>query len=216
MAKTAWVSGASGLVGGHLMTQLCNSEQYEKVIAFVRSPSSASWSKHPKVEQWAVNYDELPTYPQDTKVDDAFCALGTTAKKTPDKTEYYKIDVSYPLYFADLALKHGANYYGLVSAHGACEKSLSGYLKFKGLLEKQLHDRHFNHQAFARPSLLKGERDEFRLGEKFSEWFVDLMPGNYKAIDAKDVAASLIKAANTEQNGVQILSSSSMQRAAKV
>lgn len=213
--KVAWVAGASGLVGGHLMNRLCESDEYEKVVAFVRRPIDASWSKHPKVEQWSINYDALAAASSETQVDDAFCALGTTAKKTPDKQQYYKIDVAYPLDFADLALQHGAKYYGLVSAHGASDSSMSGYLKMKGQLERQLKDRSFDHQAHARPSLLKGDREEFRLGEKFSEWFVNLMPGNYKAIDAHDVAAALVHAANSGQKGIEVLSSHQMQKASQ-
>lgn len=213
MAKTAWVSGASGLVGGHLISQLCANDNYEKVIAFVRTPSQAEWSQNPKVEQWSIDYDALVASVPDATVDDVFCALGTTAKKTPDKDQYYKIDVTYPLNFADLALEHGARFYGLVSAHGASASSLSSYLKMKGRLEGQLKQKSFNRQAFARPSLLKGDRQEFRLGEQLSEHILNLFPGNYKAIAAKDVAAALIKAANSDQQGTTILSSASMQNA---
>lgn len=215
MGKTAWVAGASGLVGGHIVSQLCQNEKYDRVIAFVRKPIQNDWSQHTKVEQWQVDFDSLKAASESDKVDEAYCALGTTAKKTPDKTQYYKIDVTYPLNFADLALQHGAGFYGLVSAHGASASSLSGYLKMKGQLEQQLGSKAFQHQAFARPSLLKGNRNEFRLMEQFSEGLMNLMPGNYKAIQAADVAAALIGAANASQQGIEILSSASMQKASE-
>lgn len=213
MGKTAWVAGASGLVGGHLVSQLCQHDQYDTIYAFVRTPVDSPWSQHPKVKQWPADYDALAAPSAADQVNDVFCALGTTAKKTPDKAQYYKIDVAYPLAFADLALKHGAQFYGLVSAHGASASSLSGYLKMKGQLEQQLTVKAFPHQAFARPSLLKGERDEFRMVEQFSEGLMSLMPGNYKAIHAADVAAALIQAANTTSQDIEVLNSSSMQKA---
>lgn len=220
MAKIAWVAGASGLVGGHLMTQLAESKDYDKVVAFVRSNSNAEWSKLPNVELWVVNYDSLAVNSSSEQVDDVFCALGSTTKKTPNKNTYHKIDVEYPLAFADLALKHGATFYGLVSAHGASASSPSYYLRMKGELETRLRQKAFKHAAIARPSLLKGEREEFRLLEKTSEHVMSLLPGNYKAIHARDVAASLIRSASASPSttgapasSTEILSSKSMQKA---
>jgi len=233
MGKTAWVAGASGLVGGHLMTQLAAHPAYEKVIALVRSPVNAGWAALPKVKQHVVDWDALKNNieqnglstverngldnaEQDelaSPVDDLFCALGTTKKKTPDSKQYYQIDVEYPLVFADIGLQHGATFYGLVSAHGAKAKSLSSYLKMKGQLETQLTGKTFSHQAIARPGLLKGDRQESRLGEQLGEIFTNRLPGNYKAIYAYDVAAALIASANTSMNGISLLSSSSMQGA---
>ena len=48
MSKTAWVAGASGLIGGHLVTQLSQSKHYDRVVALVRTPSNAPWAKLPK------------------------------------------------------------------------------------------------------------------------------------------------------------------------
>ena len=212
MKKTAWVSGATGLIGSHLMTLLSEHSNYAKVIALVRSPSDAAWSNHPKVEQWKVDYRYLSTQ-LGRSVDDVFCALGSTIKKTPDKAAYYEIDVTFPLNVAKLGLEKGAQFYGLVSAHGANAKAFSYYMKMKGELEQELEHLNYKHQAFARPSLLLGDRKEFRPAEKLGELFMGILPGNYKAIQAKDVAAALILEANSNNSGIQILQSSSMQGA---
>lgn len=211
--KTAWVAGASGLVGGHLVRQLAANDHYERVIALLRSPSTANWTRHSKVEQQLVDWNALASTVVNAPVDDVFCALGTTKKKTPDAQQYYQIDVAYPLSLAEVGLKHGCTFYGLVSAHGANRSSLSGYLRMKGQLEHQLEAKEINQLAIARPGLLKGERPEFRLGERLGEYLTNLLPGNYRAIQAHDVAAALIETANQANTGTAVLSSAAMQGA---
>ena len=209
MSKIAWVAGASGLVGQHLVEQLSQDPTFSKVVAFLRDPLETPIYQHSKVEQFIVDFEELSAPTQ--KVDMLFCALGSTTKKTPKRETYFRIDVTYPLDFAKLGLKKGANFYGLVSAHGANRLSLSTYLKMKGTLETELKELAYSRLAFARPSLLKGEREEFRALEKLSESFMSILPGNYKAIHAKNVAASLIAAAKKSPEKRRILESKEMQ-----
>ena len=210
MSKIAWVAGASGLVGQQLVEQLSQDADFTKVIAFVRKPLELPIFQHEKVKQFVVDFEKLVA--PSTAVDAVFCALGSTTKKTPHYDDYYQIDVAYPYEFAKLGKKNGARFYGLVSAHGANLSSLSSYLKMKGLLEKDLSKLNYSNVVFARPSLLKGDRKEFRLLEKLSESVVSLMPGNYKAIHVKHVAASLIAAAKKSSEKKRVLTSKEMQK----
>ena len=211
--KVAWVAGATGLVGGHLISELCSHDAYDKVIAFVRRTSEAQWTEYTKVEQWVVNYEHLKAPDAGYDVDDVFCALGTTRKKTPDSEAYHRIDVEYPQLIAKLGLEHGAGFYGVVSAHGASPKALSSYFRMKGEMEHKLQKLAYEKLAIARPGMLKGNRGEFRLMEKVGEFFTDRLPGNYRTIAAGDVAAALILAANEDFSGTRIMNSSSMQGA---
>lgn len=214
MSKTVWIAGASGLVGQQLVRLLIEDPEVTRIVAFVRKELVTEAFKHSKVEQFITDFNPLkaPT----KKVDALFCALGSTTKKTPKKSDYYRIDVTYPLEFAKLGLKHGAKFYGLVSAHGANANSFSAYLKMKGVLEEQLKSLAFTRLAIARPSLLKGDRKEFRLIEKLSESLMDCLPGNYKAIHVENVAGSLIAAFNKSSKPIRILTSAEMQNPGKI
>lgn len=211
--KTAWVAGATGLVGSHLMAQLCAHPAYDKVIALVRKPSQAQWTEYTKAEQWVVSYDHLKAPEPGIAVNDLFCALGTTKKKTPNPKQFHLIDTIYPQRFAELGLHHGARYYGVVSAHGASAHSPFRYFRMKGEMEAGLEKLDYDRLAIARPGMLKGDRGEFRMLEKFGEFFTDRLPGNYRTIHAGDVAAALILEANTNFQGTRILTSKAMQGA---
>ena len=195
------------------MTQLCDDKRYDHVIALVRKPSGNHWSQHPKCEQWCVDYDTLEHEEPPRKPDHVFCALGSTARKTPDKKEFFKVDVTYPLRFARLAKNKGASAYALVSSHGANAKSLSTYLAMKGQVEQELAALDFHHLVIARPGILKGQRREFRLLERISETVFSAMPGNLKAIHALDLAAAMITAVNSSKSGTETLESAKMQGA---
>lgn len=220
-SQVAWVAGATGLVGGELMTQLTSTTKYAKVIAIVRNSSKAEWSRHPKVSQVSVDFNDLAnTMPAELMAQGAdalFCALGSTKKKTPDPALYHQIDVDYPVEFAKIGQQCGARFYGVVSAHGANAQSLSSYLKMKGEMEDKLCALGYAYTAIARPGLLMGERTEFRGLEKLTELLTKHLPGNYRAIAAADVAAALIHASSKDgceqAKKVVRLSSASMQGA---
>lgn len=208
--KTAWIAGATGLVGGHLVAQLCREDRYDRIILLVRSVPNSPRFEHPKVTIFPVQFDAL-TLPDTLPADHIYCALGTTKRKTPDPQAYRQIDVDFPLAVARLGLQHGATHFALVSAHGANVRSFSGYLRLKGDLENELRTLDYPHLIIARPGLLQGQRQEFRLGEKIAEKITRFLPGNYRAIAAEDVAAAMIQCTLTSEDKVVYLSSASMQ-----
>ncbi len=163
--RSAIVVGSTGLVGSHLVQYLCESEEYVSVTTLARRKLGY---EHQKLVERIVNFDELEE--EDLEfADEVFCCLGTTIKKAGTRENFEKVDLEYPLHIASLAKKRGVRHFIVISAMGAGEKSLAHYSRVKGKLEKELIAMDFPQLSIVRPSLLVGDRQEFRLGEKAGE-----------------------------------------------
>lgn len=207
--KTAIVIGATGLVGAYLVNELNDSNLYDKVILLVRRKTELN---HLKLEERIVDFENID--PSIIKGDDVFCSIGTTLKKAGSKENQYKIDCEYPFKIAQMAKQNGAQQFILVSSIGADAKSSNFYLRTKGDLEEKISALSFNAFISLRPSFILGVRKEFRLGEKigifFAVLFGPLFIGGlkkYKGVNAKAIAKKMIKLANENLKGKQIIES---------
>lgn len=203
-SKKALLLGASGLVGGQLLQQLLDSDQYDQVVSLGRRPLNIH---HPKLVQETLDFDQ----PDPSKIvgDDLFCALGTTLRKAGSKEAQYRIDCVYPYEIGRLAKQNGVRSFLLVSSLGADANASNFYLRTKGDLEKRIEGLGFECFVAARPSILLGDRTEFRLGEKIGIWMAvalaPIIPKKYRGIQAAKVAKALIAAANAGLSGVHYL-----------
>lgn len=216
--KTALVLGASGLVGNELVKILIKQNGYERIHVLVRKPIGI---KESKCEQHIIDFDHLHGYSELFQVTDVFCCLGTTIKKAKSKEAFRKVDFSYPVEAAKLAKENEVDKFLIISAMGANRKSFVFYNQVKGQLEESLLQLNLPSLHIFRPSLLLGEREEFRLGEKLAiqviGFFNTIMVGPlrpYKPIEAKKVAAAMAKTANTDKKGVNIYSSHEIEQIA--
>jgi uncharacterized protein YbjT (DUF2867 family) len=164
--KTAIIAGASGLVGKQLLYQLIESNQYTEVIVLVRKPIAIS---SPILKQLVVNFDELQNWSAYLVGNDVFCCIGTTIKKAGSQANFKKIDYDYSLNLANITSKNGCENFFLISALGANANSKVFYNKVKGELEEALGKLNFKSLYCFQPSLLLGNRTEFRLGEKLAQ-----------------------------------------------
>ncbi|UZM99916.1 hypothetical protein OL548_08070 [Lysinibacillus sp. MHQ-1] len=82
---------------------------------------------------------------------------------------FERVDFEYPLAIASLAKKRGIPHFLVITAMGAKESSPFYYSRVKGKLEHDLMELGLQQLSIIRPSLLVGERNEFRLGEKAGE-----------------------------------------------
>ena len=161
--KTALVFGSSGLIGSHLLNQLIENNNYNKIKIFVRSESEIS---DPKVEIIKTNFNNLQNHKEDIIGDDCFVCIGTTKQNSPDKNEYKRMELDVPKEIAQIAKSNLVNSFIFVSALYANSKSSGDYVRFKGLVEEELKRLNFPKFGIMRPSFLMGNRKEKRVGEK--------------------------------------------------
>jgi uncharacterized protein YbjT (DUF2867 family) len=216
--KTALIIGSTGLIGSHLLNLLLDSNDYIKVITFVKRDTGL---KHPKLTQHIIDFDKPETYKELIVGDDFFCTIGTTIKKAGSKEAFRKVDFEYPKQFAASALENKVKQFLIISSLSADANSGNFYLKTKGEIQDFLKKCNFESVAVLQPSLLLGNRTEFRLGEKIGAFFVKtlsfLLLGNlkkYKAIQAEDVARAMFIIAQKNNSGFKIYESDSIQEIA--
>lgn len=204
MGKTALVAGATGAIGREIVRGLCEDENYDKIIVWARRELNFS---HEKLEIQIINFDEIKDMPP-REIDEAFCALGTTMKQAGSRGQFYKVDVSYPVNIAKWGIASGVRRFALISSQGANERSRFFYLRAKGKAEKKIAALGFKSLQIARLPAIKSEREQVRMGELFTIWLFGLLPKfiltNYRPMSAKDIAAAVIAAAQTDAKGVQI------------
>ena len=200
--KTALVFGSSGLIGGHLLNELIQSDNYNKIKLFVRSEHG---SNHSKTEIIKTDFNNLENHKEDIKGDDCFFCIGTTKQNSPDKNEYKRVELDVPKKIAQIAKSNLVNSFVFVSSGYADPKSSGDYLKFKGEVEEELKKLNFPKLGVMRPSFLLGDRKEKRVGEKIGIFIFKLISPlllgplkKMKPIHSEIVARSMIKVANED------------------
>lgn len=193
----ATIIGSTGLIGTHLLNLLINNPDYSTVRILIRRPVEFS---HPKLEKKLVDFNDMESFRlvlEGTEV--IFCCIGTTMKKMKgDKEAYRKIDYDIAVHAAQLGKACGCEKFVLVSAVGADSSSRNFYLKLKGETEEGVQASGIESVYILRPSLLIGNRKEFRAGEKLATWlmplFAFLLPARYRPVKASDVAKAMVNA----------------------
>jgi uncharacterized protein YbjT (DUF2867 family) len=137
-----------------------------------------------------------------------FSALGTTIKKAGSKEAQYKIDFTYQYEVARAASENGVRHYVLVSSAGASPQSGLFYSRMKGELEEAVKRFSFSHIHILQPGILKGNRDEFRLGERIGVGLLSVagvIPGlqKYRPVPAQTVAQAMINASFREAERIE-------------
>lgn len=210
--KTALLLGASGLTGRNVLQLLLNDSLYTQVTIYVRRPVKLS---HPKLIQQVINYETLDTA---VEADDVFCCLGTTIKKAGSQEAFRQVDLVYPLRVAALQLAAGSTQFNLISAVGASEKSGVFYSRIKGEVEQALQRMGFPQLNIFRPSIIIGERDERRTGEKIAlgmaRVIAPLLIGSlrkYRPVTALAIARAMLHYAHAAEQGIHIITSDQIQ-----
>ena len=206
------ITGATGLVGGHLLRLLIQ----DRHINYIAAPT-----RRPLLDITGV-YN--PPDPQLTDalaqgqdpIDIAFCCLGTTRREAGSKEAFVHADYTLVVDTALTAKKLGAKHFLVVSAHGANAGSPFFYNQVKGKMEEALIAQQWERLTIVRPSMLMGHRDERRFNESFFAPLFRILPGNWKSIEARDVAQAMLKEALApSQEGVNIIPSAKLREIAQ-
>jgi uncharacterized protein YbjT (DUF2867 family) len=209
MKQRVLLAGATGLVGRNILHLLSKDNRIEEVRALIRHPLPAP-DNSPLVQELITDFDRLQEHPEWFEVDIVFCALGTTIAKARTKEAFRRVDFDYPLTVAKLARSQGARQFLLVSAIGANPRSRFFYNRIKGELEDAILTLGYPSVTIARPSMLLGDRQEYRLGEHIAKKITWLFPSFLAGVEASKVASALVQAAHRSAVGVTILDNRTM------
>ena len=204
--QKALILGATGLVGSHLLSLLLEDERYSSVTALLRKSLLV---KHDKLQQVIVDFDQLAAYQRYFDCDHIFVCLGTTIKQAGSQRAFRQVDFELVLEAAKLAKMTNCDKFVWISSVGAEATSNSFYLKTKGDLEQQIQLLGLSKAIAVRPSLLMGNRKEFRLGEAAGIKAYQLLkpilqfitPKSFKhylPIQSEQVAEAMLALANSE------------------
>ena len=203
--RTALLLGATGLVGGHVLQFLAKDGRWSRVVTLGRRALEPVASKH---VHHVIDFDNMDLYAEHFAGDDVFCCLGATIKKAGSREAFRRVDFDYPVEAAFLAHAQGATQYLLVSSLGANPKSPIFYSRSKGEVEDVLRGVGFASLAIFRPSLLTGDREEYRRSEAI--WAIGLALAKpfligpfrkYRATPAEALARVMVDVAAERPHG---------------
>ena len=217
--RQAWVFGANGLVGRHLVDALLEAPEYARVTAITRRPLGR---EHPRLANRIVAFDRLEAQLAGVPCQDAFCCLGTTLARAGSEAAFRAVDHDEVLRVARLARQAGAERFVLVSAAGADPASKNFYLRVKGEAEAAVAALGFPALDIAQPGLLLGgSRAESRPLESVARVLMPLanplLGGGLKAwrgIDVAVLARALVGMTRTGRRGVTRHSYEALQKLA--
>jgi len=192
---TAIIIGATGLVGNALLKLLLEDPQFSEVKVFTRRSVEI---EHPKLDEHLIDFDQIKSIREAIKGDVLFSCLGTTMRKAGSKDAQYKIDYTYQYEFAKYAKQNGVPAYVLVSSASADSKSMFFYTRMKGELEDAVKALSFDKIRILQPSVLAGDRQEERLGERIGGTVINTLAKflpflrKYRSITGTEVASAMI------------------------
>ncbi len=207
--------GATGLVGTHVVQQYpdSNTKQFNQLLCLVRHPEESQCAQ---IVYRVVDFDNLDAVGANLLGNAMIITLGTTIAKAGSREAFRSVDYDLVISLATIAKEQGVQTLAVVSSLGADPSTKNFYLRTKGEMEQTLRSMEFRSLTIVRPSLLAGERQEHRLGEKLGliagKLFKPLIPSKYRPVAANDVAHHLLRAVSTAEPGVHVVESNQIKR----
>lgn len=218
---TALIIGATGLVGNELVRYILSKNYYQKVKVVTRRELNIMDDRLETI--LVTDFDKLDEHSDQFRAEEFYCTLGTTIKRAGSKEAFEKVDLTYPVKLAQIALGFDEfRQFLVVTAAGAKAESPLFYNRVKGRLEEELMNMDLPALKIFRPSLLLGHRDEVRLGEQVGKVATSIlsffMVGSKKAllsIKGLDVAKAMFYVATQNRPGTEVFTSLKTYKLAK-
>lgn len=206
------ITGSTGLVGDNLLRMLSREPRINYIAAPTRRPLadiSGVYNPHDLQLTDALAQVQDP-------IDIAFCCLGTTRREAGSKEAFIHADYTLVVDTALTAKRLGAKHFLVVSSMGANANSPFFYNKVKGKMEDALIAQNWERLTIVRPSMLLGDREKQRFNESIFAPLFQIFPGNWKSIQARDVASAMLhEARSPSKEGVNIIPSAKLREIAK-
>jgi uncharacterized protein YbjT (DUF2867 family) len=191
---------------------------YARVTVLARRELPLS---HKKLEQRVVSFDRLAQIADFPRVHDVFCCLGTTMKQAGSPDAFRKVDFTYIVELARVAVRHRASQFLVVTAVGADPQSRILYSRVKGEAEEAVRRLQFESIQIFRPSLLVGARTQSRPAERVAGLLSMLVAwafvgplARYRPIKAETVARAMVRVAREAPRGTHVYESQDIRRRA--
>jgi len=214
--RRALLAGATGLVGTRVLALLRASPAYAEVHVLVRRPLPAALrgpadGATARVVEHVIDFGALVRQPDFPAVDDVYCCLGTTIRAAGSRQAFRQIDFDAVVAVARIARRRGAHRLAFVSALGADPGSRVFYSRVKGEAEAELARLGYASLTLLRPSLLDGERAEWRAGERLAlaltRPIAGLLPARWRPVTADAVAACMVRSVLRGEPGLRVIES---------
>jgi uncharacterized protein YbjT (DUF2867 family) len=157
------ILGATGATGRRLLAQLVNEPQLKKIYCVGRrSPTQY----HEKIVFVHCDLKGLAQLKLPGPISQIFCCLGPTIKQAGSARAFRAVDLDAVVAAGLFARTENVDSFHVISALGANPASRGLYNRTKGEMEAGLQALGLRALKIYRPSLLLGERAEFRLAER--------------------------------------------------
>lgn len=189
----AFVAGATGWTGRHVVEALC--EAGVETHAHIRPDS-------PRVREWEARFREMGGHPDTTEwsaapmkstllnlqPDLVFALLGTTRKRARSGGGTYReVDEGLTLLLADACPPGTAAGFVYLSSLGVGPRARGAYLQTRWRVECALEARDLR-RLIIRPSLIIGERDDGRPGERWAAFALRCLLAPLRWVGARQIA----------------------------
>ena len=198
--------GATGLIGWQLIEQAAGRSDV-RIVAIARR--EVGLPRGARMEMVVAEPDGWGNIIARSRAGVLVCALGTTWRKAgKNETAFRAVDFDLVLACAREAKAAGIDHMIVVSSIGANPATGNFYLKVKGEMEAALGRVGFRRLDIMHPGLLRGARDDRRIGERLAIVFSPLLDlllhgkrRQYRSIKAVQVALAIIALAKQKAAG---------------